>query len=106
MFLWLKAAHLVSVFAWMTGLFYLPRLLVYHSVAPVGTAVSEQLKIMEQRLSGAILLPAAVAAWLFGILTAIAGGYFIHFHMWFALKLLLVAGLTAFHLMLDRYVKA
>jgi len=104
MFLWLKAAHLISVFAWMAGLFYLPRLLVYHSLAPVGEAVSEQFKIMEQRLLRAIMLPAAFASWFFGILTGIAGGYFANLEMWFAFKLLLVAGLTAFHAILHYYV--
>ncbi len=106
MFLWLKAAHLISVFAWMAGLFYLPRLLVYHSMAPVGGAVSEQLKIMERRLSRAIMLPAGAAAWVFGILTAVSGGYFVRFEIWFWLKLLLVLGLTVFHIALERYVAA
>lgn len=106
MFLWLKAAHLISVFAWMAGLFYLPRLFVYHSPASVGGPVSEQLKIMERRLLWSIMLPAALASWFLGILTGIAGGYFTNFEMWFALKLLLALGLTAFHAMLHRYVAA
>lgn len=104
MFLWLKAAHVISVFAWMAGLFYLPRLLVYHTMAPVAGAVSEQLKIMERRLLGAIMFPAALASWGFGLLTAMAGGYFVRFEAWFWLKLLLVAGLTILHIMLHRYV--
>jgi len=104
MLLWLKAAHVISVFAWMAGLLYLPRLLVYHSMAPVGGAVSEQLKIMERRLSRAIMLPAGLASWFSGILTAVSGGYFIRLEMWFGLKLLLAAGLTVFHAMLHRYV--
>ncbi len=104
MSLWLKAAHVISVFAWMAGLLYLPRLMVYHAMAPVGGAVSEQLKIMERRLVRAIMLPAGIASWLFGLLTALPGGYFAKFEAWFALKLLLVAGLTAFHALLHRYV--
>lgn len=104
MFLWLKAAHVISVFAWMAGLFYLPRLLVYHAMAPIGGAVSEQLKVMERRLLSAIMLPAGLASWSFGVLTAMEGGYFVRFEAWFWLKLLLVAGLTVFHVMLHRYV--
>ena len=104
MFIWLKAAHVISVFAWMAGLLYLPRLMVYHSMAPVGGAVSEQLKIMERRLSRAIMLPASLASWGFGILTAASGGYFVQFEMWFWLKLIFVAGLTVLHIVLDRYV--
>ncbi len=105
MLLWLKAAHVISVFAWMAGLFYLPRLLVYHAMAPVGDAVSEQLKVMERRLLRAIMLPAALASWAFGLLTAITGGYLVRFEAWFWLKLLLVAGLTVFHGMLHHYVE-
>ena len=104
LFLWLKAAHLIAVFAWMAGLFYLPRLLVYHAMEPVGGAVSEQLKIMERRLLRVIMLPAATASWVFGILTAAAGGHFLQWETWFALKLVLAAGLTVFHAMLARYV--
>ncbi len=104
MLLWLKAAHLISVFAWMAGLFYLPRLLVYHAMAPVGDAVSEQLKVMERRLLRAIMLPAALASWGFGLLTATAGGYLSSFEAWFWLKMLLAVGLTVFHVMLHRYV--
>ena len=104
MFLWLKAAHVISVFAWMAGLLYLPRLLVYHSMAPIGGAVSEQLKIMERRLARSIMLPVGAMSWVFGILTAVSGGYFIRFEVWFGLKLLLVTGLTVFHAVLHRYV--
>ena len=106
MFLWLKAAHLISVFAWMAGLFYLPRLLVYHSLAPADGAVSKQLKIMERRLLRAIMLPAALASWFFGILAGVSGGYFVNFEMWFALKLLLASGATLLHAMLHHYVAA
>ncbi|MGH6907434.1 MAG: CopD family protein [Aestuariivirga sp.] len=100
----MKAAHLISVFAWMAGLFYLPRLLVYHSMTPVGGPVSEQLKIMERRLVVAILRPAIVASWFFGIMTAVSGGYFTRFEAWFWLKLALVAGLSVVHGMLERHV--
>ena len=103
-FLWLKALHVVSVVAWMAGLFYLPRLLVYHAVAPVGGPVSEQFKVMERRLLKAIVWPAGIATWIFGGLTAYAGGYFSHVVAWFDLKLVLVAGMIWFHIALSGYV--
>ncbi len=106
MFFWFKAAHLISVFAWMAGLFYLPRLLVYHSLAPVRGAVSEQLKIMERRLLWSIMLPAGLVSWFFGILTGIAGGYFISLEGWFALKLVMATALTVFHGLLHHYAGA
>ena len=72
-YLWSKALHVIAVVAWMAGLFYLPRLFVYHAKSAVGGAVSEQFKVMERRLAKAIMLPAAVAAWSAGLLTAWLG---------------------------------
>ena len=58
---WTKALHLISVFAWMAGLFYLPRLYVYHTQAAVGSEPSELFKTMERRLLRGIMNPAMVA---------------------------------------------
>lgn len=74
-YLWLKALHLISMTAWMAGMFYLPRLLAYHAAAPVGGPVSEQFKIMERRLLKAIMLPAMLLTWGFGIALVVATGY-------------------------------
>jgi hypothetical protein len=72
--LWLKAFHIVALAAWMAGMWYLPRLLVYHSDAAVGSPVSEQLKVMERRLLKAIATPAMVATLVLGVLLATAQG--------------------------------
>ena len=104
MYLWVKAAHIISVVAWMAALLYLPRLFVYHSVAPVGGLISEQFKVMEYRLARAIMLPAAVCTWFFGIWVAALGGYFSTPETWFLLKLVLVVSLTLLHFRLDQYV--
>ena len=58
---WTKAFHLIAVIAWMAGLFYLPRLFVYHHQVAVGGAESELFKVMERRLLRAIMNPAMVA---------------------------------------------
>ena len=58
-FLWLKVIHIVSVVAWMAGLFYLPRLFVYHCGVTPGSEASELFKVMERRLMAAIMRPAA-----------------------------------------------
>ena len=47
---WVKSLHIVAMVAWMAGLLYLPRLFVYHSMAPAGSHRSETFKVMEQRL--------------------------------------------------------
>lgn len=67
-YLWIKALHLISVIAWMAGLLYLPRLFVYHTEAEAGSQLSETLKVMERRLLRAIMNPAMIATWVFGLL--------------------------------------
>jgi putative membrane protein len=104
MFLWLKAGHVIAVIAWMAGLFYLPRLFVYHAAAPVGGPVSEQFKIMERRLAKAIMLPAAIAAWILGFGVAYAGGYLPGNPGWLWAKLVLVGVMTAYHALLIRHL--
>jgi putative membrane protein len=62
---WVKSFHVMSVIAWMAGLFYLPRLFVYH--AEQGAAVDALFRTMEVRLLRAIMNPAMVATWIFGL---------------------------------------
>ena len=103
MFLWFKAFHVMAVIAWMAGLFYLPRLFVYHARTAIGGELSETFKVMERRLARAILLPAGIAAWGFGAAAAISGGYIADMPRWLWLKLLLVLGLTVFHVVLLKH---
>lgn len=65
-YLWLKAVHVIAVIAWMAGLFYLPRLFVYHVAAEMGSHLSNVFKTMERRVYVIIMWPAMVAAWLTG----------------------------------------
>ena len=71
---WTKALHLISVFAWMAGMFYLPRLYVYHTAAAPGSEGSETFKVMERRLLRAIMNPAMIAAWVFGLTLVLTPG--------------------------------
>jgi protoporphyrinogen IX oxidase len=71
---WLKALHIISMVAWMAGMFYLPRLYVYHAGAPVGSATSEIFKLMEHRLLRIIINPAMIATWVFGLGLIWVGG--------------------------------
>jgi protoporphyrinogen IX oxidase len=105
-FLWLKAAHVVAVFAWMAGLFYLPRLFVYHVAQVRGSASDVMLQTMERRLLKAIMNPAVAASWIFGVVAAWTGGWFEAFTAWLWLKIALVGLLTVFHLFLARCQRA
>ncbi len=72
---WVKALHIISVIAWMAGLFYLPRLFVYHAgTVDVGGATDDLFKTMERRLLRVIMDPAMIATWTFGIILAITPG--------------------------------
>lgn len=92
---WLKAAHIVSVMAWMAGLLYLPRLFVYHCEAAAGSEMDRTFRIMERRLYRAVATPAMLASWAFGALLLAAGGAW--GTGWFFAKLALVLGMTAMH---------
>ena len=100
----LKALHILAVISWMAGLFYLPRLFVYHAQAAVGSETSETFKVMERRLLKAIMNPAAIAAWVFGLSIPLTGAVSWS-EGWFLLKLVFVVIMTGFHHMLARHVK-
>jgi len=102
-YLWFKAFHIIAMVAWMAGLFYLPRLFVYHADAAPGSAVSETFKVMERRLAAAIMMPAAIVTWGLGLGLAHITGQFSAPQAWFLIKLVAVLGLTGFHLLLLRH---
>ena len=94
---WVKAAHVISVIAWMAGMLYLPRLFVYHADAEKGSVQSETFKVMERRLYRGITTPAMVATWVFGLWLAFGFGT-IDFSMgWMWLKAVLVILLSGIH---------
>lgn len=105
--LWLKAFHVVAVVAWFTGLFYLPRLFVYHAEA-VEPAVRERLKVMERRLYGITQVGAGLT-FVFGVATlwwwvTHTEGFFAH-NRWIEIKLGLVVLLYGYHGYLGRLVR-
>lgn len=105
-YLWLKALHILSVIAWMAGLLYLPRLFVYHASAAVGAEPSETFKVMERRLFRAIMTPAAVASWIFGIWMLALNPAILESAWWMPLKLVLVIVLTGIHMLLWAHLRA
>jgi putative membrane protein len=102
--LWLKAFHIMAVIAWMAGLFYLPRLFVYHADAKPGSDLSETLKVMEYRLLRVIMNPAMIAVWISGPWLAWMQG--VYADPWFVAKMALVVLLSWFHHALARWRKA
>lgn len=105
---WIKALHIIAVISWMAGLLYLPRLFVYHCDSAPGSDKSETFKIMERRLFRAIMTPAMIAAWVFGLWLVFgfktiawdwSGGF-----AWAWLKAVLVILLSVYHFRLGTYL--
>src|ERR1700751_5590571 len=91
--LWIKAVHIIFVVAWFAGLFYLPRLFVYHAMAE-DAASRERFKVMERKLYRGIMTPAMVLTLATGLWMwlgyGVAGG-------WLHAKVALVVLLVAYH---------
>jgi putative membrane protein len=88
LYLWFKVFHIISMVSWMAGLFYLPRIFVYHAEqGTVGSAQSEIFKVMEYKLMRFIMIPSMVSTWLFGlVLCFIPGVLEITTDYWFYIK--------------------
>ena len=95
--LWIKALHVIAVVCWMAGMFYLPRLFVYHAVTEVGSDKSETFKVMERRLYRGITTPAMIATRIFGLWLAFGFGIVDFSQGWMWLKALLVIALSGVH---------
>lgn len=92
----IKALHILSVISWMVGLLYLPRLFVYHADAEIGTVRAETFKVMERRLLKAIMTPAMIASFIFGI-WMITLNHGLMFEIWFQIKVVAVLAMAACH---------
>lgn len=98
--LWFKSLHIIFVVTWFAGLFYLPRLYVYHAMAE-DTISIERFKVMEHKLFYGIMTPSAVLAVIFGLIMFV--GYGIGQHAgWMHAKLTLVLVLIAHHVYLGK----
>ena len=103
--LWLKAFHLIAVVCWFAGIFYLPRLFVYHA-STEDSVGSERFKIMERKLYRGIMTPAAVVTVLLGVILLMNGLQTYKTQGWMHAKLALVVLLIAYHHMCYVYYKA
>jgi protoporphyrinogen IX oxidase len=95
--MWLKALHLVFMVTWFAGLFYLPRLFVYHAMSEDEISI-ERFKIMEKKLYFGIMTPGMVLTLLFGIWMLIDYAWLLYKSAgWLLVKIGLLIGLIAFH---------
>lgn len=105
MYLWIKSLHIISMVAWFAGLFYLPRLFVYHSSATDAVGIA-RFKVMERKLYRGITTPSAVLTLGFGLwLLLLQGPDWLLDSRWLQVKLMLVLVLLAYHLYLGRLVR-
>lgn len=93
--LWLKALHLIFMVTWFAGLFYLPRLFVYHAMADDRISI-ERFKVMERKLYFGIMTPGLVLTLVFGIWLMLSADY--SGQLWLQIKLGLIALLILYHI--------
>lgn len=98
---WVKSLHVIAVIAWMAGLFYLPRLFVYHvEKASQGGEMDALFQVMERRLLKAIMNPAMIATWVLGLALVMTPGIVDWSMIWPWTKAISVALMTWFHIWL------
>lgn len=102
-YLWLKAFHIIAVVCWFAGLFYLPRLFVYHAMTP-DKETQERFKVMERKLYRGIMNPAMWVSLLLG-LGMMHVGKLLHPPLWLTVKLALVVLLIGYHHMCGSLMK-
>ena len=96
--LWTKALHLIFMVTWFAGLFYLPRLFVYHAMSEDAVSI-DRFKVMERKLYYGIMTPGGALTLLFGFWTLWLNGWAAYAGMlWLHVKLVLVGLLVIYHL--------
>jgi putative membrane protein len=111
-YLWTKALHVVSVISWMAGLFYLPRLYVYHveglkkQGVVAGSEMDQLFQHQERLLLRAIMNPAMIATWVFGLALVLTPGIVVWSEVWVWVKAISVVAMTVFHMWLAARRKA
>ena len=102
--LWVKAFHIIFMVTWFAGLFYLPRLFVYHAMSSDEIS-NDRFKIMERKLFYGIMTPGAVLTAVFGIWLVAGYGLGVDSGGWFHAKMALVLLLIAYHIFCGVLVK-
>lgn len=98
---WVKSLHIMAVMSWMAGLFYLPRLFVYHAEQVVTGGETDRLfQTMEMKLLRLIMNPAMIVTWIAGLMLVFTPGIVDWSAVWSWAKALSVLGMTWFHMWL------
>jgi putative membrane protein len=105
LYLWLKALHIIFVVTWFAGLFYMPRLFVYHATA-TDTVSKERFKVMEHKLYRIIMNPSMIATLIFGLWLLVESWQAFSSQGWIWLKIVLVLLLIGYHHYCLRIIKA
>lgn len=95
---WIKALHIMAVISWMAGLFYLPRLFVYHVEQGGAAAMNGVFQTMEEKLLRVIMNPAMIVAWVTGLAMAAMPWVLDPAAIWPYSKFLGLIGMTWFHI--------
>ncbi len=103
--LWVKAFHIIAVICWFAGLFYLPRLFVYHAMSDDQLS-RDRFVIMERKLFWGITTPSGIATILLGAWLLIANSSYFMAWWWMHVKLALVALVVVYHIMCWWYMRA
>ena len=104
LFLWLKAFHIIAVITWMAGIFYLPRLFVYHAGA-TDTVSSERFKVMERKLYRGIMNPSMMVAVALGIWMILLNPDFYMSQGWMHAKLTMAVLMIGYHIWCGRLLR-
>lgn len=104
---WVKSFHVIAVIAWMAGIFYLPRLFVYHvESVKDGSETAALFQIMERKLLRVIMNPAMIVTWVAGLFLVLTPGIIDWSAFWPWAKTIAVLGMTWFHMWLGGQRKA
>ena len=104
-YLWLKALHIIGVVCWFAGIFYLPRLFVYHCTAKDQLSL-ERFTVMEEKLYRIIMGPAMMVSVVFGIWLVIESWQIYSTSRWLWIKIAAVVVLLGYHVYLGRLIQA
>ena len=98
---WIKSLHIIAVISWMAGLFYLPRIFVYHVERSNGKdQLNEVFLVMEKKLHSFIMNPAMILSWICGILLSLTPGIIDFSELWVWVKLVSIIVMTFFNIWL------
>ncbi len=104
LFLWLKAFHIIAVITWMAGIFYLPRLFVYHA-ASEDSVSKERFKVMERKLYRGIMNPSMMVAVALGIWMILLNPDYYMSQGWMHAKLTLAVLMIGYHIYCGRLLR-